>query len=411
MTEPSGAKLLGSRRSGPGSPAAGPSGYIALSTPNERLHDVSHRGMPTRLPVSTRTRGVTAAGWIGIGVMIASLFFLVVAAIEGIHRRAPEAAANCEIAVALLIAGGLLLWRARSLAGRAVRLAISGTETAGVVTGMAMTWYQGWGDDGTTRYALHFNYDDQRGRAHRGTAICAQTDAFQWRAGDRGLVHYDDAHPSRSVWMGQRLEGNAAPGTIVQSAAPTRGPSSPAGEMAQPSLGRLVARSDLPRTVLPGILLFYVGVLTLVFWNRPHGSVVAKILFLLFAARVTLAVVRGIIRGVRQVRHWSKLLRDGTPAEATVTAVRERARLFGRPMPNAVMTTSWTIEYRYPDGAGRTRNDSSAATRHEAVELRPGDTIAIKYNQDASVWIGKLADRPSIRAGADSDGVGGFEML
>ena len=350
--------------------------------------------MPTRLPESSQRPGVTAAGWIGIGVMIASLFLLAIAAIEAVHRHAPEAAANSEIAVALLIAGELLLWRARLLAERTARLAISGTETAGVVTGMARTWYQGWGDDATTRYALHFNYDDQRGRAHRGTAICAQTDAFQWRAGDRGLVHYDDEHPSRSIWMGHRLEGNAAPGAIVQSAVPSPAPSPPAGEMAQPSLGRLVARSDLPRTLLPGILLFYVGVLALVFWNKPHGSVVARILFLLLAARVALAVVRGIVRGVRQVRHWSKLLRDGTPAEATVTAVRERARLFGRPMPNAVMTTSWTIEYRYPDGAGRTRNDANAATRHEAVELRPGDTIAIKYDQDASVWINKLADRP-----------------
>jgi hypothetical protein len=330
-----------------------------------------------------------------MGLMIASLLFLVFAAIEAVHGHAPEASANSEITVALLIAGGSLLWRARLLAERAVRLATSGMSTAGVVTGMAKTWYQGWGDDGTTRYALRFSYQDEHGRAHRGTAICAQTDAFRWRTGDRGLVRYDLEHPGRSVWIGQGLKDTAAREARVPPTVEPRALSAHSEEIAQPSLGRLVARSDLSRTVLPGILLLYVGVLTLVFWNKPHGSVVAKILFLLFAARVALAVVRGIIRGVHQVRHWSKLLRDGTPAEATVTAARERARLFGRPMPNAVMTTSWTIEYRYLDGAGQSRNDSSAATGREAVELRPGDTIAIKYTQDSSVWIGKLADRPA----------------
>lgn len=323
--------------------------------------------------------------------MIASVVFLVFAAMEAIHSHGQEASANIEIAVALLIVGGLWLWRVRLLAERADRLAISGTETPGVVTGMAKTWFQGWGDSGTTRYALRFSYHDEGGRAHRGTAICAQTDAFQWRTGDRGLVHYDDEHPSRSVWMG-RVEGNAAPGAIVQSAAPTRGPSPPAGEMVQPALGRLVARSPhLRGAVLPLVLLGYVSVLALVFWNSPNGSVAAKILLFVFASTLLLRGTAGIAQGVRQVRAWSRLLRDGALAEATVTAVRERARFVGLTKP--VMRTFWTIEYRYPDRAGLTRDGTSAATQREAAELRPGDTIAIKYDQDASVWIDKLADR------------------
>jgi hypothetical protein len=356
---------------------------------------MTHRGVPTRLPDSGKNQGLTPASWTGIGVMIASLFFLVFAAMDALHRHGPEASANSEIAVALLIVGGLWLWRVRLLAERATRLAISGTATAGVVTGMAKTWYQGWGDAGTTRYALRFRYHDQDSRAHRGTAICAQTDAFQWRAGDRGLVHYDYEHPGRSVWIGQRLEGNAAPVAIVQSAAPSRAPSPPTGEMAQPALGRLVARSPhLRSAILPLVVFGYLSVLALVFWNRPNGPVAAKIVLVVVAATLLLRGADRIAKGIRQVRAWSRLVRDGTPAEATVTAVRERASFFGRPMPNAVMTTSWTIEYRYPEAAELTRNDSSAATRHEAVDLRPGDTVAIKYDQDASVWINKLADRP-----------------
>ena len=365
---------------------------------------MSHRGLPTRVAESTRTRGVTAAGWIGTGVMIASLFFLVFAAIEVVHGHAPEASANSEIAVALLIAGGSLLWRARLLAERAVRLATSGTSTAGAVTSMAKTWYQGWGDDGPPRYALRFSYHDQHGHAHRGRAICVQMDAFQWRTGDRGLVRYDPEHPGRSVWIGQGLQDKLA--------SERRAPSPGAEELAQPSLRRLVARSPhLRGAVLPVLLLGYVSVLALVSWNKPNGSVVAKILLIVFASTLLLRGVAGIAQGVRQVRHWSRLLRDGTLAEATVTAVREQARFFGRPQPNAVMRTIWVIEYHYPDRAGRICQGWSGATPSEAVELRPGDAIAIKYTQDASVWIGKLADRPSFRAGADSDAVGGFEML
>ena len=337
--------------------------------------------------------------------MITSLVFFVFAAMETIHGRAGDASANLEIAVFLLIAGGLLLWRARWSAERAVGLASSGTSTAGVVTGMAKTWYQGWGDDGPPLYALRFTYHDQQGRAHRGKAICAQTDAFQWRTGDRGLVRYDLEHPGRSVWIGHGLQHNAAREAGLQPASERRGPSPAAGEIAQPSLGRLVARSSCLRSaVLPVVLGILLGLLALVLRSNPNTSVAAEISLLVLSLAYLLSGATGIVQGVRQVSSWSRLLRDGALAEATVSAVGEQARFFYRPMPNAIMMTSWTIEYRYPDGSGRSRHGTSDATRSEAVELRPGDTVAIKYDRDApahgrpeeaSVWIGKLANRPS----------------
>jgi len=336
--------------------------------------------------------------------MITSLVFFVFAAMETIHGRAGDASANFEIAVFLLIAGGLLLWRARWSAKRAVRLASAGTSTAGVVAGMAKTWFQGWGDDGPPLYALRFTYHDQHGRAHRGKALCAQTDAFQWRTGDRGLVRYDLEHPGRSVWIGQGLQHNAAREAGLQPASERRAPS-PAAEIAQPLPGRLVARSSYLRSaVLPVVLGILLGLLALVLRSNPNASVAVEIPLLVLSLAHLLSGVTGIVQGVRQVRSWSRLLRDGALAEATVTAVGEQARFFFRPMPNAVMMTSWTIEYRYSDGSGRSRHGTSDVTRSEAVALRPGDTVAIKYDRDApahgrpeeaSVWIGKLADRPS----------------
>ena len=346
---------------------------------------------------------MTPAGWIGIALMITSLVFFVFAAIETIHGRAGDASANFEIAVFLLIAGGLLLWRARWSAQRAVHLASSGTSTTGVVTGMAKTWYQGWGEDGPPRYALRFSYHDQHGRAHRGKAICAQTDAFQWRTGDRGLVRYDLQHPGRSVWIGQGLQDNTAREAGLQPAAESRAPPPAGGEIAQPSLGRLVARSSYVRSaVLPVVVGILLGSLALVLRSNPNTSVAAETFLLVLSLVFLLLGAAGITQGVRQVRSWSRLLRDGALAEAIVTAVREQARFLGSSKP--IMRTFWTIEYRYPDGSGRSRDGTSSATRSEAVELRPGDTVAIKYDRDApahgqpeeaSVWIGKLADRPS----------------
>ena len=362
--------------------------------------------MPTWVPVSRESRGVTSAGWVGIALMITSLIFFVFAAIETVHGHAPVASTNLEIAVFLLIAGGLLLWRAHLSVERAVRLASSGTSTVGVVTGMAKTWYQGWGEDGPPLYALRFSYQDQRGRAHCGKAICPQTDAFQWRAGDRGLVRYDLQHPGRSVWIGQGLQDNAAREARLQPASGRRVPYPVLGEIAQPSLGRLAARSsDVRSAVLPVFLGILLGLLALVLRSNPNTSAFGEISLVVLSLAYLLSGAAGIARGGRQVRSWSRLLRDGALAEATVTAVGEQARFFYRPMPNAIMMSSWTIEYRYPDGSGRSRRGTSDATPGEAVELRPGDTVAIKYDRDApahgrpeeaSVWIGKLADRPYV---------------
>ena len=344
---------------------------------------------------------MTQTGWIGIALMITSLIFFVFVAIETVHGHAPDASANFEIAVFLLIAGGLLLWRARLAAERTVRLASSGTSTAGVVTGMAKTWYQGWGDDGPPLYALRFSYQDQHGRAHRGKAFCPQTDAFQWRTGDRGLVRYDLQHPGRSVWIGQGLQDNSAREGSLQPASESRAPSPAASEIAHPSLRRLVARSSNVRSaILPVVLGLLLGLLALVLRSNPNTSVAAEISLLVLSLAYLLRGAAGIAQGVRQVRAWSRLLRDGALAEAAVTAVGEQARFIGSSKP--VMLTSWTIEYRYPDGSGPSRRGTSDATPSEAAALRPGDTIAIKYDRDApahgrpeeaSVWIGKLADR------------------
>jgi hypothetical protein len=340
--------------------------------------------------------GMPPAGGIGIGLMITSLVFFVFAAIEAVHGDALAATTNCEIALFLLTAGELLLWRARSLAERAVWLASSGTSTVGVVTGMAKTWYQGTGE-GSPLYALRFSYNDQHGMAHRGKAICAQTNAFQWRAGDRGLVRYDPQYPGRSAWIGQGLPDNAAREAPVQPASTNRAPSSVASEIAQPSLAHLAAKSadvrSAPFFVVLGILLGWFGVRPPGFLSNPP-SVTARILALLLSSAYLLRSARRITKGVREVRHGSRLLRDGELVEATVTAVREQARYY---WVKRFMQASWTIEYRYTDCDGHSRAGWSDSTRSEAVELRPGDTIAVKYDRDApadSVWIEKTAARP-----------------
>src|SRR5258706_11618775 len=119
----------GPQRSSAGPKAQKPLDFQFRSGDSECAMDESQARMPP-------------AGGIGIGLVITSLGFFLFAAIEAVHGDALAATTNCEIALFLLIAGELLLWRSRSLGERAVRLASSGTSTVGVVTGMAKTWYQ-----------------------------------------------------------------------------------------------------------------------------------------------------------------------------------------------------------------------------------------------------------------------------
>jgi hypothetical protein len=52
-------------------------------------------------------------------------------------------------------------------------------------------------------WRLRFEYQDDQGHRHAGAVTVSEEDAGTWSVGDRGIVRYDPARSSESVWMGR----------------------------------------------------------------------------------------------------------------------------------------------------------------------------------------------------------------
>lgn len=92
------------------------------------------------------------------------------------------------------------------------------------------------------------------------------------------------------------------------------------------------------------------------------------------------------LKGLRSVRTWRRLLREGVAAEGTVSAVVESNVQFNkRPL--------WVVQYHYRDHSGQTREGKSGyMSGEEVAEWKAGDTGRIRFdsrNPQESIWIGR----------------------
>jgi hypothetical protein len=100
----------------------------------------------------------------------------------------------------LTAAGGTgLVWTTRR-AKRDARLAQHGVNTRATVTEINRVPLK---VNDETVWRLRFEYQDDQGHRHAGAVTMSEEDAGMWSVGDRGIVRYDPARSSESVWMGR----------------------------------------------------------------------------------------------------------------------------------------------------------------------------------------------------------------
>ena len=101
---------------------------------------------------------------------------------------------------ALVAASGVYVaMRGFRVVAAARRLARDGTRAEGrvlAVRGSAMTV------NNRTQLIVRYRYRDHAGRAHEGDSWPLSPDEG-WSEGDTGVVRYDPAQPSRSLWIGR----------------------------------------------------------------------------------------------------------------------------------------------------------------------------------------------------------------
>ena len=293
---------------------------------------------------------------------------------------------------ALLLAGaGLLVLRGRRLRAAAAVLA-KGAEVEGTVTAIRRRWP-------SRAYAVHFSLRDPVGRVAHSKQGMSQEEAFTWREGDRGLVAVDLEQPARSVWVGRRgrigespARSDLAASAVVPSVvAPGDGRDHPFFRLALRSAG--VRRALL--YLVPGVVLFgFTGIVFATGNVRVENDASASGALALAAAVMLALASWPLGHGIREVREWQRVLRDGVTTAAAITLVKETYEQIGghgRKIP--IRKWGWIISYRYTDGHGHTRSgESGYLPRREAMACRVGDACVIRYdpeNPASSVWIGK----------------------
>lgn len=324
------------------------------------------------------------------------LFGLVVVGVAVARLLREESTAFGQGMVALgglfvLVGAGLLVLRGRRLRTAAGVLAM-GVEAEGTVTAIRRRWP-------SRAYAVHFRFRDPFGREVQSKQAMSQEEAFAWREGDTGLVCLDPGQPMRNVWIGRRAGVDADAhlsrlGTIGVVAGVTE-----QRDGRRQALVRLALRSRGVRRALlylvPLVVLFGFTAIVFATGNVRVENDTSVVGPLALAAAVMLALASWPLgHGIREVREWQRVLRDGVTTAAVITLVKETYEQVGghgRKLP--IRKWGWIIAYRYSDGQGDVRSgESGYLPRREATACRVGDACVIRYDPDnpaSSVWFGK----------------------
>lgn len=170
-----------------------------------------------------------------------------------------------------------------------------------------------------------------------------------------------------------------------------------------PSFWRLAARSKhLRKGTIYAVLPFTLGCFLLLLAFLVAESANQRLSFGLIGA---LSVVLGAMclrGGIREIREWKRLAREGITAQGVVTLVKEIHEdvfplwlslvfaLLTTRMPHEVK--GWVVFYNYDGNGTKCSGESGLLPRAEAEKWSVGDQCAIKYDlkqPEKSVWIGK----------------------
>ncbi len=95
--------------------------------------------------------------------------------------------------------GGFILLRARGRLLTDRRLQREGVPTTAIVSDVNESTMR---INGIRQWAVHYQYQDERGRPHTGKEPVSPEEAMRWKLGDRVTIRYDRRRPDRSLWVG-----------------------------------------------------------------------------------------------------------------------------------------------------------------------------------------------------------------
>lgn len=95
--------------------------------------------------------------------------------------------------------GGFILLQARNSMQIRRRLQHEGVTTTATVSEVRAANMR---INGVQQLAVHYEYQDERGRSHTGKEAFSPEEAGRWKEGDRVTIRYDRRRPDQSTWVG-----------------------------------------------------------------------------------------------------------------------------------------------------------------------------------------------------------------
>lgn len=95
--------------------------------------------------------------------------------------------------------GGFILIRARGRLQTTRRLQHEGITTTATVSDIRAANMR---INGVQQLAVHYTYQDERGRSYTGKETFPPEEAGRWKEGDRITIRYDRRRPGQSIWVG-----------------------------------------------------------------------------------------------------------------------------------------------------------------------------------------------------------------
>jgi hypothetical protein len=95
--------------------------------------------------------------------------------------------------------GGFIVLRARNLLRTQTRLQREGITATATVSEIRTSSMR---INGAPHVAMHYRYQDDRGRSYTGKEYLSLEEAARWKEGDQATVRYDRQKPNRSIWIG-----------------------------------------------------------------------------------------------------------------------------------------------------------------------------------------------------------------